>query len=244
MALMAAKGEIGPMPYCATFADTGDEPKSVYDWLIQLEGWLPFPVVKVSVGKLSLAATSPRPSKSGGYLKPSIPVFFDTDGKRGHGQRHCTADFKITPVIRFANSVRRSGRVRQWMGISTDEAHRMKKSKIEWCDNVYPLVDADMSRTDCLTWMSDNGFPKPPRSACVFCPFHSDSEWLRLQVEEPDEFAAAVQFEKRYQEAATQTALDGIPYLHVDRKPLDTINFVPGQHELQFGNECEGMCGI
>ena len=30
MALMAARGEIGPMPTAAVFADTGDEPASVY----------------------------------------------------------------------------------------------------------------------------------------------------------------------------------------------------------------------
>ena len=33
MALMAAHGEITPMPDCAIFADTGWEPKAVYDHL-------------------------------------------------------------------------------------------------------------------------------------------------------------------------------------------------------------------
>ena len=33
MALMAAMGEITPMPDCAIFADTQAEPKSVYDYL-------------------------------------------------------------------------------------------------------------------------------------------------------------------------------------------------------------------
>ena len=33
LALMAAHGEIEPMPDCAIFADTGDEPKDVYEWL-------------------------------------------------------------------------------------------------------------------------------------------------------------------------------------------------------------------
>lgn len=243
MSLMAAKGLLGPRPYCAIFADTGDEPKSVYDWLAKLEDWLNFPVVKVSVGKLSLAATSPRPTKNGGYLKPSIPVFFDTNGKRGHGQRHCTADFKITPVQRFANSVRKGGRVKMWMGISTDEAQRMKVSQVDWIDNAYPLIDAGMSRTDCLEWMEHEGYPKPPRSACVYCPFHSDAEWLRLKTDEPADFARAVKFEKDYQKAAALTALDGVPFLHAKRKPIDQIVFEPGQYELQFGNECAGYCG-
>jgi len=44
MALMAAHGEIHPMPDCAVFADTQVEPQSVYRWLDWLEKQLPFPV--------------------------------------------------------------------------------------------------------------------------------------------------------------------------------------------------------
>lgn len=50
LALMAAHGEIGPMPDCAIFADTGWEPKAVYDhlaWLMS-PNVLPFPVHIVS----------------------------------------------------------------------------------------------------------------------------------------------------------------------------------------------------
>ncbi|GAA5542298.1 MULTISPECIES: hypothetical protein [Brucella] len=40
LALMAAHGEIGPMPDCAIFADTGWEPKAVYEHL----AWLRSPI--------------------------------------------------------------------------------------------------------------------------------------------------------------------------------------------------------
>src|SRR5262245_44650896 len=46
MALMASQGAISPMPECAIFADTGEEPKRVYEhlsWLME-RGRLPFPV--------------------------------------------------------------------------------------------------------------------------------------------------------------------------------------------------------
>lgn len=43
LALMAAAGEVTPMPVAAVFADTGDEPTSVYRWLdwltTQLRWW-------------------------------------------------------------------------------------------------------------------------------------------------------------------------------------------------------------
>ena len=52
LALMAAKGEVTPMPDVAVFADTGYEPKAVYAWLDWLEKQLPFPVAKVTRGNL------------------------------------------------------------------------------------------------------------------------------------------------------------------------------------------------
>ena len=54
LALMAAHGEIGPMPDCAIFADTGWEPQAVYDhlaWLMS-PNVLPFPVHIVSDGNI------------------------------------------------------------------------------------------------------------------------------------------------------------------------------------------------
>lgn len=54
LALMAAHGEIGPMPDCAIFADTGWEPKAVYEhlaWLMS-PNVLPFPVHIVSAGDI------------------------------------------------------------------------------------------------------------------------------------------------------------------------------------------------
>jgi hypothetical protein len=52
MALMAAHGELKPMPSLAIFADTQREPQHVYDWLVRLQSWLPFPVQTVTRGDL------------------------------------------------------------------------------------------------------------------------------------------------------------------------------------------------
>lgn len=243
MALMAAHGEITPMPDCAIFADTGDESAAVYKWLAWLEFILPFPVVRVSVGKLSIAATTVRHSKksTGRYLKPAIPVFF---AGAGIGGRHCTLDFKIVPIQRYQKMIRGESRVRQWIGISSDEAHRMKPSRETWCDNHYPLIDADMTRLHCLEWMEKQGYEKPPRSACVYCPYHSDEEWARLKDFEPAEFDKAVVFEKKYQAAALQSSFDGVPYLHDSCIPLEQVTFDTSRNKELFGNECEGMCGV
>lgn len=244
MALMAACGEIEPMPQCAIFADTQDEPASVYEWLTWLEKQLPFPVVRVSIGKLSMAATSVRTSGNTGkgYLKPQLPVFFS--GGAGLAGRQCTMDFKIVPIQRYTKLIRGGARVSQWLGISTDEAHRMKPSREDWCDNRYPLIERDMTRLHCLEWMERKGYPRPPRSSCVFCPYHSNAEWRRLRDDEPEAFSEAIRFEQRYQEAAAQTTYKATPFLHRSCVPLAQVDFTDRADNDLFGEECEGMCGV
>src|SRR5690606_41930065 len=64
--------------------------------------------------------------------------------------------------------------------------------------------DLDLSRADCIAWMEKHGYPRPPRSACVYCPFHSDAEWLLLKRNDPEGFAEAVEVERRLQSAANR----------------------------------------
>ena len=104
-----------------------------------------------------------------------------------------------------------------------------------------------MTRTDCFKWMEANGYPEPPRSACFYCPYHSNKEWNRLKTESPEEFAQAVEFEKSAQERAKECeVLRGTPFLHNSKVPLDEIDFTDkhnDQFDFGFISECEGMCG-
>jgi len=119
----------------------------------------------------------------------------------------------------------------------------MKPSRVKNIVNQYPLIDKGMTRNDCLRWMESNQYPKPPRSACVFCPYHSNHEWHRLKTEYPNEFQKAVEFEKQMQFNA-DGILQTIPFLHPSLKSLDTVQFKDEKQVELFGNECEGMCGI
>jgi 3'-phosphoadenosine 5'-phosphosulfate sulfotransferase (PAPS reductase)/FAD synthetase len=98
MALMAAAGEITPMPECAIFADTGREPSAVYRWLDWLEKQLPFPVLRVSYGDLG-AMIGKKPNGRYGYMP--MPAFVrGADGQEALLNRSCTRDFKIRPIRR------------------------------------------------------------------------------------------------------------------------------------------------
>lgn len=253
LALMAERGAIGPKPVAAIFADTQAEPGSVYRWLDWLEKQLSFPVYRVTKGDLAEAGLELRVSRNNGlvYLNTQIPLFLSGETK-GILWRKCTRDFKIEPILKKVKELRiiTEGveiieKVSQWIGISTDEAHRMKDSNVEFTQNRYPLIELGMSRSDCLQWMMSHGYPEPPRSACYFCPYHSDREWLRLKNEEPEEFARAVEWERKCQEAARQNqVLRGVPYLHSSRVPLSDVKFKEENQLALFGNECEGMCGV
>ena len=136
-----------------------------------------------------------------------------------------------------------------WIGISTDESHRVKPSREPWIWNRYPLLENNVSRAQCLAWMKRKGFDKPPRSACTFCPYHSDAEWVRLRDDEPVAFAKAVQWERDAQTANKEDQVTrGVPYLHATLVTLDKVVFRPKPvdttAELGFNLECEGMCGV
>lgn len=244
------------MPVAAIFADTQAEPESVYRWLDWLEKQLPFPVYHVTQGK-GLAHDAllirERKDKQGSWVPSGIPHYMvNADGTFGHGPRQCTQDFKLTPLMRQVRVILKSNNSQHaisWIGISLDEAHRMKPSRVKYASNRWPLIDLRLKRSDCLKWMADHNYPTPPRSACVFCPYHSDREWRRLRDQEPTEFAKAVEFERAYQSAKIKTVSRKgfIPYLHSSRKPLDQVDFSTEEERGQlnmFGNECEGMCGV
>jgi len=259
MALMAARGLITPMPSACVFADTGHEPGQVYDWLEWLALQLPFPTHVVSAGDLAADALKFRTTKDGRrYTRTVIPAFMkNADGSQGKlPMRICTIDYKLRPLLkkqRELGGIKRGQKtvgVISWIGISTDEATRMKDSREPWAQNRWPLIELGMSRKACLDWWRAEGLPTPPRSACVFCPFHSDQEWLRLKTDMPHEFAKAVRFDQDLRETKAQTDnMTSVPFLHREMVPLDRVDFAARLSKKDeqidlFQNECLGMCGV
>lgn len=251
LALMAARGDLGPMPDCAIFADTCSEPSSVYRHLEWLTGVLPFPVHVVSAGSLRDQIVF-GPKKDG---RPPMFIVGD-DGRVGLTNRQCTQDFKIIPIgrkVRELIGLKPGARgpkvpvVEQWIGISTDEIIRLKRSRFSYIHMRHPLIEARMSREGCLKWLADRQYPLPPKSACTFCPFHSDAMWRAMKADDPESFAAAVLVDNALRSGGI--VRKGIPFLHRSCQPLSAIDFSNAQDRGQsdifgFENECEGMCGV
>lgn len=253
MALMAKHGEITPMPDAAIFADVGAEPQSVYDYLDYLEDELPFPVYRVTEKDGLLVDVN----KGINGTRCSNPPFFtkSEDGEKGILLRKCTTDFKIRPLVRKQKELAGiKGRlpkepvVTTWIGISLDEIQRMKVSREKWAQHRWPLIEMRMKRHECINWVIKHGYKQPPRSACWFCPYHSNEEWRRLKNEEPESFQKAVDLDKsiRPEFAGTTHQL----YLHRSGIPLDEVDLRTDEEKGQttmfdaWNNECDGMCGV
>lgn len=255
MALMAAHGEIGPMPDAAIFADTGWEPQPVYDHLRWLASGnvLPFPVHIVANGNIRENILARRNTTGGRFA--AIPWFtLNPDGSKGMGRRQCTSEYKLTPLMWKMRDLlgvdRRAripkGAVEVWVGISTDEAMRMKPARQKWQTNRWPLIEKEMSRNDCLRWIERNGYPPPPKSACIGCPFHSDAMWREMRDQRPDEWADAVAVDAALR-IGDNRGIRATEYMHRQCVPLGQVDLSTaaerGQPDL-FNNECEGMCGV
>jgi hypothetical protein len=264
---MAAEGEVTPMPDHAIFADTGDEPAEVYGWLDWLERRLPFPVIRTrrdnqqTLGEFSLNLVHSKRTPGKICMQALVPAFVIQANKRvGLLGRRCTGDYKIDPIhreIRRLLGVKsfRGKQVQcvQWMGISRDEMGRMKTSMKPSIEFRYPLIEKRMSRQDCLHWMEARAYPTPPRSACRYCPFHNDNEWVRLRDQMPEEFELAAKFEddlNRVLKQQNSLQADAIR-LHSSGLPLRECTFPKAAEHREdqmdlfgFQQECEGMCGI
>lgn len=250
LALMAAHGEL-ERPDCAIFADTQSEPAHVYEHLkwLRSEGVLPYPVHVITVGSLKedLSRTSGARSRI-----VAIPYFLDNGtADEGIGRRQCTREYKVDPLTlkerELLGYLPRQhippGSAEIWMGISTDEAHRMKPARYPWQINRYPLIDRRMSRGDCMLWLERHGYPVPGKSACTFCPYRSDSSWLEMKRNDPVSWAEAVEVDEGLRRNQRALRLEATPYIHRSLRPLAEVDLSENQLDL-FGNDCEGYCGI
>lgn len=261
LALMAAAGEISPMPDAAIFADTGWEPIGVYTWLDWLETQLPFPVHRVSAGNIRTDILHGKITEKGTTRWVSPPLY--TLGKKGKGiiPRQCTSEYKIEPIIKHLRSMlgwvprQRSTpgiSVTCWIGISSDEASRMKISRNRWIENRWPLIEGRLTRGHCLEWLERKmhefpAAPKVERSACIGCPFRSNAEWRALSAAEFEDACVVDDFIRtRFRKSGQDNDMHDEVFLHRDAIPLRDADLGREYMERQYSllDECEGMCGV
>ena len=254
MALMVAKGEITPMVDACIFADTGSEPAGVYSFLDWLEKELPFPVYRVQHKEGLTRALEDGVAGKKRFASPPLYTRDYATGGVGILNRQCTLDYKISPIkkkIRELLGLKPRQRAKdvnctQYIGISLDELNRARESLVPYIDHVFPLIDKRMKRGDCLEWMKKNKYPTPPRSACVYCPYHSNHEWRNIKDNDPEGWKEAIRVDEllRHGNVKTKSEL----FVHQSMTPLSEVDLSTdidrGQTVFSFNDECEGMCGV
>ncbi len=181
------------------------------------------------------------------YTKVSvtIPAFTKdkANGKPGQIRRQCTEDWKITPIRQYVRSLLpkrpRPDSVEAWMGISWDEMVRMRSSDVKYIVNKYPLVERRMTRSDCIAWLGAHGLEIPPKSACVFCPYHSLNHWKELKRRSGMDWQHALDVDKEIRERRDLHTL----YVHPSREPLEEGIRIPEDYGIeQLGFEFDQPC--
>jgi hypothetical protein len=196
----------------------------------------------------------------------SIPAFtMAANGEKSITRRQCTKEYKVDPVERAIRRqvlglkprqrIPKDVKVVQWFGLSYDEPSRVIRVREVVTKRGsgfrVPLFEKQMTRADCMTWLQS--YPVPhivPRSACVFCPYKSNSEWRRLRDEDPKGWARALETDValRVPGSVVNRNLDAKLYVHRSCVPLGEVDLREydqrvGQTTMSFDVECEGMCG-
>ena len=254
LAMLIEQGKV-PMVDAAIFADVGAEPDNVIEWLKWLKTKVSYPIYVVQWRNLKEDLINVTLGK---YKKVPIPFFsLSDDNKKGMARRMCTADYKIKPVtqkirellgLKPKEKAKKDTVVELLMGISLDEVQRMKVNQIKYIQNQYPLIDMRWNRQKCISWFEENYKLTPPRSACTFCPFHSNAEWLRVK-QNKKEWEDVIKLEKAFNDnrklISEVTGVKDKIFFTRKCEPISEIDFDEKTDQLDlFNNECEGYCGI
>lgn len=264
--MLSAQGEL-PKLDAAIFADTGWEPTAVYDHLNRLEQQIAIPagipIHRVTVGNIRNDALDPE------HRFASMPLFVrNPDGSPGMARRQCTSEYKVRPIkeqVRrmLGGKPKANGRpgnppkgshVTQWIGISLDELHRAKDSDVSYIRHEFPLLDMKWTRQHCLDYLAASGWETTPKSACIGCPFHHDSQWRDIRDNDPEGWADAVDFDNAIRNGSARAnaqgqELRGQMYLHSSLLPLAEAPLTRktkteriGGIQMMFGDPEEFTC--
>ena len=270
LAAMVALGELEPVD-AAIHADTTHERSATYDFARCWTPWLQERGVNVvTVGDPEQAAKAQTQDSEAPFFTVKtqddyggvfIPAHSDTD-RGGMLRRQCTNRWKIQPIRRWLQAqrlrrleIRIAQRVfyglepkyetlepvEQWLGISLDEAERMKPSDVKYITHRWPLIERRMSRNDCIAWLGRHDLEIPVKSACVFCPYHNRRAWWDMKRENGADWQKAVKVDEAIRKARPPYDL----FVHPDLIPLRDVKSPMDHGQLEmFSEECSGYCFI
>ncbi len=192
MVTLVLEGKL-PKPDLIVFADTGREVQTTFEYLNQ--------VVQPALKKIGLQVEICGHEYSNWDLIKGenqailLPAFTRQNGSIGKMPTFCSNEWKQRPIRRWLKE-RGINNVDVWLGISLDEAERMKDSGLNWYRHVYPLIEiTPMHRSQCVTQIQNFGWEAPHKSRCYMCPNQSALAWKDLKRRNDGDFEKAIALE-------------------------------------------------
>ena len=251
LAAMIAMEEMEPVDF-AIHSDTTHEASGTYTHAKKWTPWLEERGVKIITVQPDSASVI---SGDTGVMIPAHSM--NADGPIAPIRRQCTYAWKIAPIRQYIRTllpeqpksyqvrtqkekdayvrVLQPDMVHMITGISWDEALRMKDSPVKYIKHVYPLVDMRIKRSDCILWLERNGLDVPPKSSCVFCPYHSRASWKDKKRDGGKDWDDAVAVDLLIRDKIKGQSL----FLHPYREPLSVAVKIPedqGVKQLMLGD--------
>ena len=241
IAAMMALGELPRADYLV-HADTTHERQATYEFAEQWTPWLGehgLDVVTVTGTRTDVVEYWQK--EAPGVM---IPAFTDNlAGDAGQVNRQCTYEWKISAVRRYMSTKLAERGLKKTpavtatvLGISWDEALRIRDSDVKYNVNEYPLVDARIRRSDCVAWLEAKGLPVPVKSSCVFCPYQSKVSWERLARANGPDWDKAVRVDEAIRNKRDNFEL----FVHPSRRPLPEAVSNVDQMEMWPDASCDG----
>lgn len=233
MVTLVLEGKL-PKPDLIVMADTGREVKTTWEYLDAVVR----PALKqvgmtVEIAQHDLA-TVDLFSENGRKLL--LPTFTRQCGSVGKMPTFCSVKWKQRVIRRW---LRQQG-VKQtdiWLGISLDEAERMKESDVKWTRNIYPLIEmTPMNRNGCIAQIQKFGWPVPHKSRCYMCPNQSPVAWKQMKQLGNGDFEKAVELEGEIQKK------DANVFLHPLAIPLEKAVKLSEEQSDMFDGCDSGFC--
>lgn len=221
MLIRALSGDYDFYPDYAVFSDTGCEPAYTYKYLEYLQfycqKYFNFEITVIKPPSILQDYTDYLSGNRSSYI--SLPFF--TGIGNGILHRQCSLHYKIRPIRRFIQSVRKGKPVALHLGISADEAHRMSDSNVKYIQHFFPLITSGIFLSHILNYFKTSSIKVPYKSACIICPFHSNKFWLFLKENEPVNFNVACSFDNSIRNISSGNFEY---FLHRSCMPLGQVN--------------------
>lgn len=216
IATLIGSGQL-PRPDFAFMTDTGRERSSTWPFV---DGF-----IRPALAKVGLELTVVQASEFARldiYWNETVllPGYTTQSGGIGKLSPFCSGKWKQDVAERWMRSVG-INICRNWIGISRDEARRIRNQHRPWIKLWYPLIfEVPLYRHQCVELIRAQGWMGHiPHSACFMCPNLSDAEWIDMKLNWPIDFNAACELE------ADTRLKDNHFYLHPSCVPLGLVDF-------------------